>query len=282
MAKLSLFTRTIVNRILHKAGNGYPACELHETRRIPKEELEKMEQCDYDHVGNNYEIYVKAGSTPRNGDFRKYFNWRGREVQRNKELYKKVGKGRNSKLEKVEGVPEWVEVHSHWSKEDINTYVDRLSDDIIKKTDYWYHFPVDELELPSLVQLILEGIKDLVKYNWKYYSGDSDAAKVGAYEMRIKWEALDKLILQTPEEHAGMVRIMLQDLDIDWRSPLSTWMWDNDLKKTFKEARYREDLRIKEVRWEYKKRLFAQKSSDNKPIYEHMGLRREVIFPDEA
>ena len=280
MAKktLSLFTKTLLSLLTHKAGNGYPKCPLHESRRIPTDDLKQMEQVDYDHIGNNYEIYRTERKSPKYGDHYIHYNYRGREVTRfyppEERIRKRPKKGETI----VEGdthikeYPRWVEVKTHWSQEDINEYIDSLTPDIIKKTTYWYNLPVDEIEVPSIVQLIKESVDTISKYSRKCDRGDYQKGRELATEIKPIYEHLLTLLPQIEDKDATLVRTIVADLDrIDWPYALSSGLDQEGIRKPMNELRYCDTLRLKEVKHEYKKRLYASRISDGEPIAQAMG-----------
>jgi len=287
--KLSLFTKTLFGLVNHRAKNGYPECPIHESRRLPKSDLEQMEYYTYDSDGNNYEIYRKEIDRGLNWKEYKYYNYRGREVKEvwpKGERRKKPKKGEENMVTETIGQrvrPKWEQVESHWDKQDIEEYVNLITDEQIKKTKFWYQFPVDKLELPQIVQLIMEDINELLRHNGKFYNlmSEREEAAVCAGKMKITLDELQAKLPKVEEKDATTVRELLKALNIQWVDVLCTQMRYAGIRDLVRELHYSEILRIKEVRFEYKKRLTLQKASDDESIARHMGIEEVVQGREE-
>ena len=291
--KLSLFTKTLMGLVNHKSKNGYPEGPIHERRRMPKHELEKMEYYTYDSEGNNYEIYRKVYPAKGKGndwETVKYYNYRGREV---KEVWPKEERIKKPKKGSPDPEPaitfsgrvrsKWVQVESYWDKQDIEEYVDLITDEQIKKTKFWYSFPVDEVEIPSMVKLIMEDVNQLIQFNGKFrnLNTERELAEESAAKMKVILDELQGKLPKVEEKDASMVREVIRALDIHWVHILSDHMRYVGIRDIVKELSYSEVLKLKEVRFEYKKRLTLQKASDDESIAHHMGIEQVVRSEEE-
>jgi len=285
---LSLFTKTLMGLVNHKAKNGYPEGPIHEGRRMPKHELEKMEYYTYDSEGNNYEIYRKVFPEGRGNRWEtvKYYNYRGREVREvwpKQERVKKPKKG--AEEEPTIAYPhamrsKWIQVESYWDRNDIEEYVDLLTDEQIKNTKYWFGgIPVDNVDVPAVVAGIIIKINQLIDFNGKFYnrSDEVESARTAAQEMKVIFEELQALLPQVDEKDAKAVQEILRRLDIRWVHVLSDQMSYAEIYRPIVDLSYSEVLKLKEIRFEYKKRLTLQKASDDESIARHMGIEEIVI-----